>query len=362
MSSFVPPFCPNPRCHYHRADRDLWHWVRAGAFTRQAHPHRIARFQCRHCRRHFSTQTFSTTYWLRRPDRLEPVAHRLVGGSALRQIAREFHASPQAIQNLAVRLGRHALLFHLAHRPVGAIDEPLALDSFQSFEFSQYHPTLFHLVAGRSSHFCYGFTDSELRRSGRMTARQKRRRKLLEQRHGRPDPRSVEREVAAVLRLVAPAPQSLELHTDEHGDYPRALRHLRHLHVEHRTISSRAARTTRNPLFEVNLLDLLIRHSGANHRRETIAFSKRRQAAAERLWWFLVWRNHCKHFSERRRDGTPAMRVGVQSRPLRIAQVLGTRLFRTRASLPERWARYYDREVPTREIPNGDPVRRRFVA
>ena len=362
MNSFVPPFCPNPRCRYHHAEQQMWPWVRAGYYTRQAHPHRIARFRCRHCRRHFSTQTFSTTYWLRHPDRLVPVAHRLVGGSALRQIAREFRASPQSVMNLAVRLGRHALLFHLAHRPRGPIAEPLALDSFQSFEFSQYHPTLFHLVAGRTSHYFYGFTDSELRRSGRMTARQKRRRQLLEQRHGRPDPRSVEREVAAVLQLVAPRPQALVLHTDEHSDYPRALRRAGHLDVEHRTISSRAARTSRNPLFEVNLLDLLIRHSGANHRRETIAFSKRRQAAAERLWWFLVWRNHCKHFSERRRGGTPAMRVGVQVRPLSIGEVLGERRFRSRAALPGRWARYYDRDVPTREIPNGDPVRRRFVA
>ena len=362
MSTFVPPFCPSPHCHFHRADRDLWRWTRAGYYTRLARPHRIARFRCRHCGRHFSTQTFSTTYWLRHPGRLEPVAHRLVGGSALRQIAREFHASPQSILNLAVRLGRHALLFHLAHRPDGPIAEPLALDSFQSFEFSQYHPTLFHLVAGRTSHFFYGFTDSELRRSGRMTARQKRRRIELELRLGRPDPRSIEREVAAVLGLVAPVEQSLQLHTDEHADYPRALRRVRHLAIEHRTISSRAARTSRNPLFEVNLLDLLVRHCGANHRRETIAFSKRRQAAAERLWWFLVWRNHCKHFSERRRDGTPAMRVGVQVRPLGIGEVLGERLFRSRSALPARWARYYDRDAVTREIPRGDPVRRRFVA
>jgi hypothetical protein len=57
--------------------------------------------------------------------------------------------------------------------------------------------------------------------------------------------------------------------------------------VTHRTISSRALRDTRNPLFAINLLDLLIRHSGANHKRETIAFSKRRQSASSGCgcWW-----------------------------------------------------------------------------
>jgi hypothetical protein len=37
--------------------------------------------------------------------------------------------------------------------------------------------------------------------------------------------------------------------------------------------------TAQNPLFPVNLADLLLRHSSANHKRETIAFSKRRQGA-----------------------------------------------------------------------------------
>ena len=61
-----------------------------------------------------------------------------------------------------------------------------------------------------------------------------------------------------------------------------------------------------------DLLDLLIRHSGANHKRETIAFSKRRASAIERLCVFLVWRNWIKWFSERRPEaGTrPVAHVG----------------------------------------------------
>jgi hypothetical protein len=117
--------------------------------------------------------------------------------------------------------------------------------------------------------------------------------------------------VATLLRLVTVNATRLELHSDEHRDYPLALARQQHLkEVRHHTISSRALRDSRNPLFAINLLDLLIRHSGANHKRETIAFSKRRQSAAERLWLLVVWRNHVKSFSERKRDATPAMRAG----------------------------------------------------
>jgi hypothetical protein len=186
-----------------------------------------------------------------------------------------------------------------------------------------------------------------------MTPRQVRRRRALELRFGRPDPRATERDVADLLALLAPHPQALTLHTDEHQSYPRAFARLSHLQVDHRTISSRAARTSRNPLFEVNLLDLLIRHCGANHKRETIAFSKRRQSAVDRLAVFLVWRNYLKCFSERKRDATPAMRLGLLQRPLTVAELLAERRFPSHAALPSRWAEYYWRSVPTRQIPNG---------
>src|SRR5262249_3324411 len=168
-------------------------------------------FQCRHCRRHFSRQTFRSTYWLKRPELLAPTFHRLVGCSGYRQIAREFRASPQTVALHTARLARLCQLFHEKLRPQAPLDEPLALDSFLSFEWSQYHPTAFHLLVGRNSHFIHGFTDSELRRSGRMRSAQQRRRAELERKGGRPDPRSVEREVAALLGIVGAGSREIHL-------------------------------------------------------------------------------------------------------------------------------------------------------
>jgi transposase-like protein len=61
------------------------------------HPGRIQRYQCRHCRRHFSEQTFRASYWLKRPELLLTVGQRLVGCSGFRQIARELDVSPQTV-------------------------------------------------------------------------------------------------------------------------------------------------------------------------------------------------------------------------------------------------------------------------
>src|SRR5690606_33034444 len=149
--------------------------------------HRIQRYRCSRCRRSFSSQSFSTTYWLKRPDLLEPVFHRLVACSALRQIAREYRASHSTIRKLSDRLGRHCLLSHEQLRPRTCPTEPLCLDGFRSFEHSQYWPMDLNLLVGPSL-FVYGFNDTELRRSGTMRPAQRVKRALLERRFGRPDP------------------------------------------------------------------------------------------------------------------------------------------------------------------------------
>jgi transposase-like protein len=359
---FVPPFCPNELCAFHEDTDEPWHWVRAGFYTRQTKPQRIQRFRCEHCGRYFSEQTFRASYWHRRPELLAETFHALTHCTGYRQLARKLACSPQTLMRQADHLGRHCQLFHESLRPKGEVSESLGLDGFRAFEYSQYHPSEYHLVIGRQSHYTYGFTHSELRRSGSMTARQRRRRAELERELGRPDPRSVEREVARVLGIVAAGSRRIELHTDENPAYPRALGLLPWLEVEHHTISSRAARTPRNTLFAINLFDGLVRHSCANHKRETIAFSKRSSGGIARMWVMLAWRNHVKWFSERRRGGTPAMRAGVCERRLSVREILEWRLFPRRIGLPEAWADHYWGRVPARQYPRARPHRLKYAA
>ena len=105
-------------------------------------------------------------------------------------------------------------------------------------------------------------------------------------------------------------------------------------------------------MFPVNLLDLLLRHNSANHKRETIAFSKRHQAVIERAAWLLAWRNWGKHFSERHRDGTPAMRLGLTKTRWSVRRLLKGRRFETRTELPASWRDYYRRLIDTPGIKN----------
>ncbi len=207
-----------------------------------------------------------------------------------------------------------------------------------------------NLIVGTSL-FVYGFNDVELRRSGAMRPSQVVKRRILEKKFGRPDPQATRKRVEELLRRVVPTGSTVVLRSDEHQSYPRAIRRLRDRRIFHERTSSTEARTTSNPLFPVNLSDMLLRHSSANHKRETVAFSKRRQSALYRLAIWTVWRNYMKDRSENRPKGTPAQALGLVPKSLELADVFRTRLFPGRGKGIRGWlAECYFGRITTRAI------------
>src|SRR2546423_559185 len=235
---FVPPHCPRSDCRFHDSAIG-WRWIRHGSFVRQGSPQRIPRFRCGHCGHTFSSQTFSTSYWLKRPEVLAAVAFPLLPCSGYPPMAREARCSPRPLLPHATRRAR-------------------------------------------------GRRGADVRPDG---------------------------------------------------------------------TSSPGARTAGNPLSPVNRLDVLLRHNSANHKRETIAFSKRHQSVVERAAWLVLWQNWSKRFSERHGGGTPAMRLGLADRPIPLREILRERVFATRIKLPALWSGYYRGEVPTRRIRNEQRLR-----
>lgn len=274
----------------------------------------------------------------------------VVGCMANRQMARALGCSPATVAHHITRLARHCLL--LQARELDRIPAPgeVVIDGFESFEWSQYFP-FHHNVAVEidSGYFLY-HTDSPLRRKGRMTTAQKARRARLETHIGKAPPRAVEDGVRELLTMITARCDGITIRSDDHRAYPRAMRALKCM-VTHKITSSKERRDNRNPLWEVNVLDLMIRHSTAAHKRETIAWAKRRQASIEKLTILQVWRNNIKKRREKGGRVTPAMLLGLASRPWKVRDVLAGRLFFEKTALSARWETYYRRAVETRALP-----------
>ena len=261
-SRFMPPFCPWPKCRAHRSPGQGFY--RNGSYRTKCSPKRIPRYLCLDCKRTCSRQTFSTTYYLKRPALQVPIASGLAACSCHRQLARSLHCAKTSVNRQAERLGRHAILFHArccAHLP--ALAEPVVHDHFETF------------IGRRPDRKPESGTTVRVERSYA---------------------KSITRSIQGLIPKLSESDR-LVPRTDGRTDYRAAL------HDD--TIGVRVdlqafpnpvrgpKGTPRSPevvardfaMFPIDQLHQLLRHTCSNHKREAIAFGRRLGLTEER-WRF----------------------------------------------------------------------------
>ena len=369
VRDFVPPHCPHRECAAHvRGPGEAFRFHRRGFQRIERDPGWVRIFQCRHCGRYFRDSCFGPEYWARRSGLWAPVFQGLVNGQAKRQIARALGISRSCVDRIERGLARQCLLYTLKQlRSLsGSIAEPTVLDGFRCFAGSQYEPLDLNTLATCESGFLLHVEAAPLRRSGRMTPRQKAQRSERDRRLGRPERgvrRRITRKALRLLERLRDPRVPAEWRTDEEPDYRRALADLGgRVEVRHVTISSRARRDEGNPLWRINLLHLLMRHSLKSHTRETIAHHKCLRALMDRVLILQCWLNNVKGISERsagKSRTTPAMLLGLADAPLDPEQLFARRLFPRREQLPESMVELYEGRIkarPREQISVAEPV------
>lgn len=351
---FQPPHCPRTDCPKH-TESSGFRWKRAGGYYRKCDPRRrVPRYRCETCKKTFGRNAFSCTYYLKRPELLRPVAAGLVAGSAHRQLARSLRCAPSTVTRLSARIGRHSMLLQaLALEELPELAEPVVLDHFGAFVFSQDDRLAIATAVGQDSWFVYVIDPAPHRRAGKRSARKKAPVRPLPPQVSGTFVRSTRRVIRLLSELAGDG--DVELVTDDHPAYRAAAAAEGVAH--HRIFpnpprgpeADRArARERDRQMFPVDALHKLIRHSQAHHRRETIAFGRRSNALLERAALLVVWRNFVKGVSERKNDPTtPAMRLGLCRQPYRWRRIFSKRLFPARIRLPEGWECVYRRRLTT---------------
>ena len=311
------------------------------------------------------------TYYLKRPELIEPIFAGLQAGSGHRQLARSLGCAPSTVTRQSARLGRHALLLMAsALAELDAIDEGIVVDHFESFVRTQDYPVGVATVVGKASWFIYGLDPAPHKRAGTRSSFQEAKRRTRPPQPARGGyTGSMVRVLDALLHFF-PENHTIGLTTDGMTAYDHALRQRRFLgRFEHRAYPNpkrgpkgaprRAPAIRRDrAMFPVDHLHSLLRHSECHHRRETIAFGRRTNAIFERLYLAAVWRNFVKKVSERRpAKVTPAMRVGLTREQWTWRRVLAKRLFPGRVLLPKSWIDLYRRAWITPGGPNAPHTR-----
>ena len=349
-SRFLPPFCPWPECIAHRASGRGFH--RNGSYRTKCSPGRIPRFRCLDCKRTCSRQTFSTTYYLKRPKLLVAVASGLAACSCHRQIARSVHCAKTTVTRQADRLGRHAILFHArCNANLPALTEAVVHDHFETFVGRQDHALGVGTAVGATSRYVYDIDPAPHRGSGRRPDRKTEEETTV--RVSRSYVASIRRSISGLIPHLSDG-QPLVLRVDGRLDYRVARRdEALGSRVELQAFPNpvRGPKgTPRSPeavrrdlaMFPVDSLHQLLRHSCSDHKRETIAFGRRLESIIGRAHLMAVWKNFIKARSERAHDRTtPAMRLGLTDQRWRFERILARRLFPQRESVSESALRLY---------------------
>ena len=348
----MPSFCPWPECPAHQSRGTGFH--RNGSYRTKRSPKRIPRFLCLDCERTCSRQTFSTTYYLKRPELLVAVASGLAACSCHRQLARSLHCAKTTVTRQAERLGRHAILFYArCNSELAVLAEPVVHDHFETFIGRQDRALGVGTAVGATSRYVYDIDPAPHRGSGRRPDRKPEDGTTV--RVNRSYVESIRRSIRALVPHVSGSDQ-LVLRADGRTDYRVALRD--------ETIGSRVVLqafpnpvrgpkgTPRSPeavsrdlaMFPVDQWHQLLRHTCSDHKRETIAFGRRLESILGRANLMAIWKNFIKARSERAPDRTtPAMRLGLTDKRWRFERILARRLFRSREAVSESALRIYQK-------------------
>jgi len=257
-------------------------------------------------RKSFSTQTYSTHYYLKRIVSYRDVLYRLVGGESLRGMSRALGCSLSLLTNRIDRLARQGIALHARMLRARRGKEDICIDGFVSFDCSQYFPSEIPIAVGRTSGFVLDVSHCTRKRSGSMRQDQKAKAQALYstirlERGG--IGRSFREVLATSLAVQPPQPhRPFVLITDEKPDYARLVRKLAAYWGEgggrlvHLRISSHLPRTIHNPLFSSNYTDRELRKDLANHHRESVCFNRNVANGMLRLWAYLMWHNYLKPY------------------------------------------------------------------
>jgi hypothetical protein len=300
--------------------------MRSGRYFPLCRNHPVQRFRCRHCRRTFSRQTFRADCRQKKPHINAACLRLMVSCVGLRQAAQVLRVARRTIERRFEWLARHASDWHTNQLDGVLLDGPFQLDELESFEANRYQPVTVPVLIDRGSLFIVATEVGALRRKGKMTATQRRRRAEHERRHGRrpsQSPRAVRAVLARLHQVVGPR-QPVVLDSDRKPLYGQLGQRIFPGRFVWQLHDAAARRDRGNSLFPINHTNARLRHFLARLRRRTWCVSKRREGLRAHLAIAMLWSNYVRGITNRTRT-TAAQAVGVARRAFRPEEVLAWR-------------------------------------
>ena len=320
---FTPPFCPNRACLYNKTPIAGFAWSH-GRYHSACLNRSVPRFVCSGCRRTFSLATFRFSYRQKKPLVDASLMNLLCNGVSLRGAARLLDINRKTVFAKLSRIARHSRRLHHARLAAHNISGTFQLDEMETFETNRYKPVSVPVLIEKRSYFVVATATAPLRRKGRMTPAQIKKRAQLELIHGRRRSGSDAAVTRCLAALARHAQRPVVLESDRKPSYGALCRRLLHKQVLHLTHDSRARRDRANPLFPINHTNAMLRYCLARLRRRSWCVTRVRAWLQHALDLYSAWFNYCRGITIKTRI-SPAQALGLASRKLKTTEWLSWR-------------------------------------
>ena len=334
---FKPPRCPNQECacfkdpivrdRHGRKRRFYQRYGFYGTLCRGEAP----RFRCLTCTRTFSYQTFRHDYYDKEPELNAQLFDRLTASGGLRECSFRMRLRRSNLEFKHRKIAKTLGYLHQNMTGQFPVDSHFVFDEMESFEDNRRtRPVTITFLVEAESFFIAHTDCAPIRPRGRMTPERRREIGRDEVRFGKRQDRSIAciRKAFSFLASRVARHTHVFLDTDKKTVYrPLARQELGPQRLVHRTTSSKAARTTRNPLFAVNLMEAIARDYTGRLRRRTWLCSKMLEYLRAQLQLLVAFRNYIRPKTRARRHQgvTSGTALGFARRMLSFDDCLGWR-------------------------------------
>ncbi|MBK7641635.1 MAG: hypothetical protein IPJ19_01075 [Planctomycetes bacterium] len=324
---FQPTRCPckSPECD----SSPSFQYQRRGRFRRACDGREVQRFQCKRCKRTFSTQTFRVDYRLRQPALERRVFSSLISKVTQRQAARDLHCSRGLVARRNKTYGMHCRAFH--EQMIFERGSSLSwsgcflLDELETYEHNRrLKPLTVPVLVHKPSYCILYATVGKLPPRRPLSKANLRKLAALERAEGtrRSESRTKVAECFDVLEAITQKSGAVAVRTDEKHTYRALLQERFGERLLHSRTNSKVRRTFRNPLFAVNHTFAMLRDGLSRLVRRTWAGSKEREKLEWHLWIYAAWRNYVRPITNARPNETAAMVAGLAPRMLEVSELL----------------------------------------
>ncbi|MHC4513684.1 MAG: hypothetical protein ACYTKC_20155 [Planctomycetota bacterium] len=334
---FKPPRCPNQGCARFvdpvvrgRRGRRRRFYQRHGVYNTLCRGE-VPRFRCLTCTKTFSYQTFRHDYYDKKPELNAQLFDRLTASGGLRESSFRTQLERSNLEFKHRKIARTLSCLHRNMTGQFPANSHFVFDEMESFEDNRRtRPVTITLLVEAGSFFIVEADCAPIRPRGRMNPERRQQIALDELRFGKRQDLSIPciRKAFRYLASKVVEHPHVFLDTDKKTAYrPLARQELGAERLVHRTTSSKAPRTTGNPLFAVNLMEAIARDYTGRLRRRTWLCSKMLEYLQVQLQLLVAFRNYIRPKTRARRNRrvTSGMALGFARRMLSFADCLSWR-------------------------------------